>query len=293
MNILVAFDEKYLPHTKVMLASLRASMPEEEIDVYYLYKEISDKALAELKDDLKKKNNINLISIKFKNNPFEGVQVGMHFTIETMYRLMAASLLPRSLDRVLWLDGDIVINHSISAFYNVDFEGSSIAACKGRGKIENHNKRLGLSDKHIYFNAGVLLMNLEKMRSDNATKRFVDIMNSYGNRLSFNDQDILNIAYTGSDIKYFDSKVYNCQIGRDFKIEKDQLPSFLDTCCVLHFAAAAKPWNNTYINGLEKLYWKYALQDKRYREYLIFVLYAPVLSTYRRFRIRNMKQYDF
>lgn len=293
MNILVAFDKKYMPHTKVMLASLRASMPMEKIDVYYLYNEMSENILVRLSDDLKKNNNINLFPIKVETTPFDNIQVGMHFTIETMYRLVAVSLLPKTLDRILWLDGDIIINHSISKLYYVEFKDATIAACRGRGLIENHNRRLGLSRDHIYFNAGVVLMNLNKMRENKALETFIKIMNTYGERLTFNDQDILNIAYTGADIIYFDSKVYNCQIGRDFKIEKNQLSSFLENCCIMHFAATAKPWNNTYINGLEKIYWKYALKDKRYIEYIKFILSAPIVSAYKRFRIRNMKQYDF
>lgn len=293
MNILVAFDRKYMPHTKVMLASLRASMPNEEIDVYYLYNEMPPDVLEKIKNELREKDDINFHPIKIDKTPFDGVKIRMHFTIEIMYRLMAVALLPKSVDRVLWLDGDIIINHSIAELYNVKFNEATIAACKGRGLIENHNRRLNLPKEHIYFNSGVLLMNLQKMRENNALKRFVDIMNAYGDRLTFVDQDILNIAYTGKDVIYFDSDIYNCQIGRDFKLNKSQYKIFMDTCCVMHFAAAAKPWNNTYINGMEKLYWKYALKDHRYMEYARFMLFAPVISAYKRFRIRNMKQYDF
>lgn len=293
MNILVAFDKKYMPHTKVMLTSLRASMPDEKIDVYYLYNEISPKILTKITKDLKRKNNINFYPIKIEKTPFDGVKIGMHFTIEIMYRLMAVALLPQSVDRVLWLDGDIIVNHSIAEFYNVDFKEATIVACKGRGLIENHNRRLDLPKEHIYFNSGVLLMNLQKMRENKDLDRFINIMNTYGDRLTFVDQDILNIAYTGKDVIYFDSAIYNCQIGRDFKLNKDQYHNFIEKCCIMHFAAAAKPWNNTYINGMEKLYWKYALMDHRYIEYIRFMLLAPVSSAYKRFRIRNMKQYDF
>lgn len=293
LNILVAFDKKYMPHTKVMLASLRASMPNEKIDVYYLYNEMPQDVLETIKNDLREKENIEFHSIKIDKTPFDGVKIGMHFTIETMYRLMAVALLPESVDRVLWLDGDIIINHSIAELYNVEFNGATIAACKGRGLIENHNRRLDLPKEHIYFNAGVLLMNLTKMRENDALKQFIDIMNSYGDRLTYLDQDILNISYTDEDVIYFDSEIYNCQIGRDFKLNKAQYKAFIKNCCVMHFAAASKPWKNTYINGMEKFYWKYALKDRRYMEYVRFMLFAPVVSVYKRFRIRNMKQYDF
>lgn len=293
MNILVAFNKLYMPHAKVMLTSLRTSMPEESIDVYLMYHEINQADILKLGSYLSKKHNIQLHPIRITKTPFDEIKLGMHLTIETTYRLMAASLLPDNINRILWLDCDIIINKSISKLYNTDFKSATIAVCKGRGMIANHNKRLGLPDNHTYFNAGVVLMNLKRMRENDAINSFMSIITKYGDRLTFLDQDILNIAYTGTEVKYLDSEKYNYQIDRDFKLSPENYKTFLEQCCIIHFASAAKPWKNTYINGLEKLYWKYALMDKRYIEYIRFIVTAPLISVYKRFRVKNMKRYDF
>jgi len=293
MNILIALNEKYIPHAKVMLASLRENMPKERLDVYLLYSNIDKKAIESFCFYLKNRHGVNLVDIKLNTTPFDECKIGMHLSVETLYRLMATEVLPKSLERVIWLDCDIVVNHDISAFYHAEMNSEFICACKGRGIIEKHNERLGLSDKHIYFNAGVLVMNLKLMREANVFNKYIDIINEYGDRLSFLDQDILNIAFTGSDVKYFDSDIYNCQIARDFYVEPKQMNSFLNNCCVMHFAAAAKPWNNTYRNGLEKFYWKYALKDGRYMEYIKFMIKAPIYSAILRQKIKKMKQYSF
>jgi lipopolysaccharide biosynthesis glycosyltransferase len=293
MNVMIAVNEKYIPHAKVMLASLRHSMPEEHIDTYLLHSGLSEHTINEFRTYLNKKHNINLVDIKLTSTPFDKCKIGMHFSIEITYRLMATEVLPNHMKRIIWLDSDIVINHSIEKLYYADMSTEYISACPGRGLIEKHNERLGLEKKHVYFNTGVVVMNLELMRKENLIERYVDIVNTYGDRLTFLDQDIMNIAFHGTDIKYFDNAVYNCQIGRDFYIETEQFDDFLENCCIMHFAASAKPWNNTYRNGLENYYWKYALQDGRYVEYIKFIIKAPIYSAIMRLKIKKMKQYSF
>lgn len=293
MNILIASNEKYIKHEKVMLASLRESMPDELIDVYFLHGKLEGRTVEGFREYLLNRLKISMHSIEMDRTPFDDCTIGMHLSIETMYRLTATEVLPDSVDKILWLDGDIVINKSLKNLYETDIEDYYLCACKGRGKVENYNIRLGLPKEYVYFNAGVLLLNIQKMRMDNILDRFKNIVLEYGDRLTWMDQDILNIAFCHGGVRYLPSEIYNCQIGRDFKLNKSQYKTFIETCCVMHFAAAAKPWNNTYINGMEKLYWKYALKDRRYMEYVRFMLFAPVVSAYKRFRIRNMKQYDF
>ena len=293
MNIMIAVNEKYIPHTKVMLASLRTSMPDEVIDVYLLHSSIRECVIDSFKCYLASNHNISLNDIRLSSTPFDKCKIGMHFSIEISYRLMATEVLPLDLDRILWLDSDIVINHGLSDFYYTSLDTEFICACPGRGKIEKHNERLGLAQNHIYFNSGVLLMNLKLMRQENVLGKYIDIIEKYGDKLSFLDQDILNIAFTGSDVKYFDGDIYNCQIARDFYVAPKQMDFFLEKCCVMHFAAAAKPWNNTYRNGLEKFYWKYALKDGRYVEYIKFLIKAPIYSAIMRQKIKKMKQYSF
>ncbi len=293
MNILIASDEKYIKHEKIMLASLRENMPDEAIDVYFLHGKLEERIVSKFKDYLITELNVTMHSIELSSTPFDDCTIGMHLSIETMYRLIATEVLPNSVDKILWLDGDIIINKSLNELYETDIGDYYLCACKGRGKIENYNIRLGLPKEYIYFNAGVLLLNIRKMRKDNILDRFKNIVLKYGDRLTWMDQDILNIAFCQGGVRYLPSEIYNCQIGRDFRLTKSQYKTFMKTCCVMHFAAAAKPWNNTYINGMEKLYWKYALRDHRYMEYVRFMLFAPARSAYKRFRIRNMKQYDF
>ncbi|MFR6471245.1 MAG: glycosyltransferase family 8 protein [Turicibacter sanguinis] len=271
MDILIAVNKKYLPHAKVMLASLREHMPGEKINVYLLYNSLKNNHIHKFEKYLNNRHQITLHAIKVENTPFDKCKLTYHFSIEIVYRLVAAEVLPKSLTKILWLDSDIIINKSSLDFYNTDINNVYACVCKGRGDTVRHNRRLGLPLEYNYFNSGVMLLNLKMIREKRLIDKYVEIAKRYNDKLILLDQDIMNVAFSDKNIIYFDSKLYNYQIGGDFILSEKEYVDFLNTCCIMHFAAGfSKPWKVAYHNGLEKIYWKYALRDQRYFDYVCF-----------------------
>lgn len=289
MNILIAANGKYLKHEKVMLASLRASMPQESIDIYFMHGKMEKQIVDDFLLYVVKRLKMQLHSIEINNTPFDECSIRMHLSIETMYRLIAPINLPATVERILWLDGDIVINGSLKEMYDIDIEDKYLCVCKGRGEIYKNNFRLNLPEDFEYFNAGVLLMNIKKMRENGSVDRFVGILSEYDNRLTWMDQDILNIAFCHGGVKYLPSEIYNCQIGSDFSLSPQEFKAFKRECKVMHFAATAKPWNIVYKNGLQKYYWHYALQDGRWCEFLKYCFTAPLRTMYLKYKWKTGK----
>lgn len=90
------------------------------------------------------------------------------FSIGTLYRLKIADILS-SLDKVLYLDSDVIVTQDISGLWNTDITNYYCAAVKDakstRSKFSNkrHFKKMGI-DPNKYFNAGVILFNLKKSK---------------------------------------------------------------------------------------------------------------------------------
>ena len=289
MNILVSVDGKYIKHLRVLLLSMRDHMQKEQLDVYLLHKSLTQEETAKLTSEMKKDYDIHVHPIQVGKTSFDEIKLNGHFTIETMLRLVAAEVLPGSMERILWLDADIVICNDFSDFYNTDFDGAVIGACAENTTVfMDHGDRLGLGSEHIYFNAGVLLMNLIAMRQRNAVGTFTDILKQYDDMLKYNDQDILNIAFTGKDVKYFPSRLYNCRISSNFGMSDADYRKLMEECCIMHYAARSKPWDVMYTNHVERNYWKYARQDGRRVEYLRFLLTAPIHTYWMRHRMKKL-----
>ena len=108
MNILISINSKYIVPAKVMLKSLNEVNPSEK-KVYLLYNDVAEIELKEFSDYLLKECNCVLFPIFVDSSQFSGLPLGHQFTVEIYFRLLADKLLPRDIDKILWLDADIVI----------------------------------------------------------------------------------------------------------------------------------------------------------------------------------------
>ena len=163
MNILISVNNKYLNQIKTALFSL-SLFTNSNVTVYLMNHSLDGQDVISLKEYLKEKCNFNLIEIDVKKTALDSFPVYLHLSIETYYRLLAQFLLPDTVDRILWLDADVIIFKDITDFYNQDFDEQLLIACAdvnhNRQDILNVKKEIGISQNHLYFNAGIILFNL-------------------------------------------------------------------------------------------------------------------------------------
>ena len=84
------------------------------------------------------------------------------------YRLLAPHLLPEKLDRILYLDPDILVINSLRPLWDTNLDGNLFAAASHTGLTEfaNDVNRIRLGTESDYFNSGVLLMDLSACRKE-------------------------------------------------------------------------------------------------------------------------------
>lgn len=238
MNILVACNEKYIKLAKYMLFSVFKYNG--KLRVYLIHENVSDVLLDELRSffDVHGIGELNII--KFDSSkielPLKDDKITGHITKEAYFRLYAPFYLPSTMDRILYLDCDIICRNNISDFYNTDFEEKIFVGCINSDLANNeYNSRLNLPEDHVYINSGVLLFNLKKY------KEFVsvDLLNKFiadnADVLDFQDQDVVNKLFCG---KILQSHVYNnFQVGMLLYTEGGNL---------VHYTGPVKPWFDEY-----------------------------------------------
>lgn len=252
MNILVSSDKKYLDYLMTMLFSLRKH--NEEFTVYFLNKSISKKTIQKFIHQVKKEIDCNCIEIKIDETLCE--QFPIYFkriSIETYLRLFAPFYLPQHMERILYLDVDIIVKKNLKDFYYQDFEGKSLVAIPESlhksSIIKEHKEKVGLSAEHKYFNAGVLIMNLDKIRQTTSSDMILDLINRKKDCIEYQDQDVLNLLFE-KDVKY-ESKYYNYQlIWRASVSEED-----FEKIQILHYSGDEKPWKIKCIKEYSNAYW--------------------------------------
>lgn len=138
------------------------------------------------------------------------------YKIQTFYRLFIADLLPQDVDRVLYLDGDIIVRGSLLDLWHLPLDGVALGGAQDAEEgVIGYFNRLHYSSLKGYFNAGVLLINLRFWRENNLQQQFIDFAHEYPERIVLNDQDILN--YVCRDCKREIPLKYNVQSGYLFK----------------------------------------------------------------------------
>lgn len=157
MNLLVTLDENYIPHLNVMLFSLLDSNPESYVNVYLLHSSIPASAVVETKRLFG--NRGQLICIQAKDIGLEGAPTTSRYPQEIYYRIFAAKYLPQNLDRVLYLDPDLIVNGSLAELYDLPMDDYYFAAASHVGPVlqKVNELRLDMDEDSPYINSGVML----------------------------------------------------------------------------------------------------------------------------------------
>lgn len=106
-------------------------------------------------------------------------------------RLYAGQILPRIVDKIIYLDCDTIVNDDISEMWNIEMKDKCIYGVKDCiGK--RYFKSIGLTSNEIYVNAGVLLMNVREIRKSDISDMISKFLKNNSKRIYYADQDILN-----------------------------------------------------------------------------------------------------
>ena len=241
INILMSVNKKFFELSQEMIFSILYYC-KRRVNIYLMYveTELSLEDLEEIKKFVNKNGNGTVIPVKFDVNELTDAPVtdneGSFFGLEAYSRLFCAFKLPKDLDRVLYLDADMICTGDISKLYDIDFDNNTWCACEDIAIRQSDIERLDLPLDYTYINSGVLLINLEKLRKDYTEKDIVKLI--YDNKavLVYPDQDFINKIFKG-DIKIIDKK-YNI-IAKDIRYK-----DLTEKPLIIHYAGSVKPWHD-------------------------------------------------
>lgn len=227
-----------------------------------MHSSIKEEELASLNEFICK-NGHQLFVITLREEQFSDAPVLLHYSKEMYYRLLAFKFLPSNLDKILYIDPDIIVINEIKKLYETDIsEFLYAAAFHNRVPVKEINKiRLYPYDIEEYFNSGVLLMNLKLQRKEIKEKEIYEFIEKNKARLALPDQDIINSLYS-KHIKKLDGTLYNYdpRYYRYYKVTSKGLIDMdyiINNTSIIHFCGKKKPWNKNYSGYFHSLYKHY------------------------------------
>ena len=254
MNVVMAFNTGFLLPAITAIYSLLIN--NDDIHLRILYVDLSDssKIVLDRLTKLGMNNSIEYIRIEGELLKKIKVQTG-RWRQETFFRYYVTEVLPE-LDRVLWLDADILVRGSIKELYNTDFEGKSFAGVWD--VTSNPLERLGLND---YINAGILLINAEKLKRTGEINKFWELVASPDYAADLPDQDALNIVFN-KDIKIIDI-IWNTFLY----VPEEHADNLIENSIIIHYISKYKPWNVEDTEYFVKVFEHYRAAEAFVKEY--------------------------
>lgn len=272
INIAFAIDDKYARHCASAIKSiLDNANPNQKFKFFIICdKFFSNEIKLRLLDF--ENENIKIVFLNVNVSDFSIYPLNReHISIATYYRLGLHKLLPNDVNKIIYLDADLVVLDNICKLWNTDFEDNYIAGAPDEGGV-TQMRRLGLPISHNYINAGICMMNIEKMRSINLDHLYAESFYRYENLISLQDQDILNIAFVNKIKRLHckwnvQSRFYKDYNELEYAYSDNETKEAALTPSIVHFSDREKPWQ-LHCNHLLKFYYAYyqSLLDKTWYE---------------------------
>ncbi len=268
MELLVTLDERYLPQLQVLLTSLALNDPGAQVRLWLMHRGLTPDALEAVRRRCAG-YGWQLAPVEVDGALFAHAPATKQYPQEMYYRLLAPHLLPEGLDRVLYLDPDVLIINPIRPLWETELEGHLFAAAAHTGKTElmNSFNHARLGTDHDYFNSGVLLIDLAAGRREIDPEVIFRYTAAHAYELLLPDQDLLNVLYGTrtlplDDFRWnYDARNYNSYLLRSSGV--CDLDWVMEHTAILHFCGKAKPWKKGYHHRFGVLYKHYQNLTRR------------------------------
>jgi len=259
ISVLFCCNPAFYQHMAVALVSLLESNKAASFDVHLLTS-AQDKALEEkLHHSIAKYRRLALTIRVVPLDRYAHFFVSSHITLESYFRILAADLLSDDIEKILYLDCDLVVVDEIMELWDTPLRDHAVAAAPDLyGGFRR--EALGMPARSPYVNAGVLLLNLWRWRREGIGRRLIRFVEEHG-ELTFHDQDAINAVLHDSilllDRRWNVQAQMYCARRRAVGDDLEAIREACRTAAVIHYAGPEKPWRFRVSVARRHLYFRY------------------------------------
>jgi lipopolysaccharide biosynthesis glycosyltransferase len=251
IHVVLAADANYaMPLSVVMVSAAINCSSDRHLCIHVIESDYDDELKHRVTSALTKARPENLsvhwypvLSEELSDLPI----VQSHISLMTYSRLLIPQLLPSTVHRALYLDCDVLVEGDIAQLWDESVSEKALCAARDRigcvgnqGGLSNYQE-LNISADTPYFNAGVLLLNLDKWRRESISQHVFRYLRRYNSLLRFEDQEALN-AVLHDDWSEISVRWNQQILPRFFRAGSNvALPNLIENG-IIHFITGEKPW---------------------------------------------------
>jgi len=282
IDVAMGFDRNYAPHAAVVIASIVRHATDAALRFIIVHDGV-ERALQERVESVAPR--AKFVWIQIGDDDVPEYETRGHLNRSVLFRLSLEKLAPADCTRVIYIDADTVVLRDIRELWRSDITGYSIGAVVDCYlAAEKFAERWGLPmDAPKYFNAGVLLVDLARVRAEKSFSAALDFVATHNQKLLLGDQDALNVVFWGRWKSVgADWNVQRVRTQAEFEAElsPDRRLSPSGPALV-HYITDDKPWKADVWHHWAWLYW----DNLKRTPFFDDVVRTYEVSLYRRLRM--------
>lgn len=252
-------DDNYMQHCTAMVCSVLENNKGHQFVVHLLQAGLSQEARKTF-EELCRRYDAMITFYDIDNSIFANFKYREHLSVAAYYRILLPTLLPESVEKILYLDCDVVVMKDITELYDLELDGYGLAAIRDCAIFNNHHRQLmGLELDDKIFCSGVMMINLKYWRENHCLESMMDYAERYGDQFYMEDQDLLNHEFRRHWFE-LPHKYGKTPLGIaviDSNQKSADIHDYVFAPSILHFSSHMKPWLDISIPDSEH-YWRYA-----------------------------------
>ncbi|MDC7692785.1 glycosyltransferase family 8 protein [Asticcacaulis sp. DXS10W] len=253
INLAVCTDRNYLPHTLALIKSIKAKT-QRALRVFILYDGISKGDIQKFQSGAE---GVCIDWVDLSTHRVLDFTALLHISRATYLRLALIEVLPRDIRKILYLDVDMIVDDDIGELWDQSLDGMPCAAVVDPGiSGEEFAQRWRLVGIGRYFNAGMLLIDVEQFRQNHIMEQAIELLVNKREKCELADQDALNFGL------WRNWKPLNSRWNFQRKFLYDEFRQQYESGsspAIIHFTEAFKPWRSDEWHPWAFLYLRYAL----------------------------------
>ena len=259
INIVCCGDEKYAMAMATMVYSASVNLSRYyRLRVFVIDGGISPASQQRFNEKIASRDNVEVEWVKIDLAQLTDLPTVGHLLSSVYLRLLMGDVLPTELDRVIYLDVDMLVEGDLSELWKEEFGQATVLAVRNysRSFMRSYLPLPGVDPlrrrRERYFNSGVMLVNLNRWREEKIGRAALEYIREHRAAIQFGDQDGLNAVLFGKweelDISWnaqVDKLLNPQQLGQgemydEIRRRRDEL---LYRPRIQHFTGDKKPWH--------------------------------------------------
>jgi len=246
LNFLYCIDENYNRQFETSIFSLLENISE-KIKIYVIHEDPNSLSVSEIILNHKKLDELSIMKFQQSDIDFPNLE-GTHVSEATYYRLFLQEYIPIGTKFIMYMDADIVCIDNPTNSIKKEIKNLAISdkviSVKSEKILDEYVdetlERLKLTQRN-YFNAGVMLIDLNKWFNENLSGKLIDHMDSIKSRIKYWDQDVLNSYFDGQFIEL--SEFLNFKLLLNYEnLHVDLVKNSVNNIKFIHYTGKYKPW---------------------------------------------------